>query len=269
MNKQRPMLYLSDSLADPLFSATDRDGAIVLLVTHDDLFVEIDGHGYRLKRGNLVTLFPTHTITLRGQSEHAACVWLWFAFDFMADFPLLLPPEMAERFGATPVSLLSDVDFNVLEQTYETLAKYDAATEHPLRMGLLKAQLFIFVSELLHRSADCAVAVQGRRAETLSDTFFALLHRHYMTERSLAFYADQLCITTKYLSKVIRRTTGRTVYYWIEEFVAKEAKRLLRSTDATVTEIAERLNFSNSSFFAKFFRRHTGRSPLEYRNRMK
>lgn len=263
------MLCLSDSLADPLFSATDRDGAIVLLVTCGELFVEIDGRGYRLERGNMITLFPTHTLAVRWQSEHVACAWLWFAFDFMADFPLLLPPEAAERFGASPVSLLPDADFTVLEQAYGTLARYDAATEHPSREGLSKAQLFIFVSELLHRSAGCAVEIRGRRAETLADTFFALLHRHYMTERSLAFYADRLCITTKYLSKVIRRTTGRTVYYWIEEFVAKEAKRLLRSTDATMTEIAERLNFPNSSFFAKFFRRHTGSSPIEYRNRMK
>lgn len=263
------MLYLSDSFIDPIFSVADRNGAIVLLVTHDDLLVEIDGHGYRLKRGNLVTLFPTHTLTLRWQSEFAACAWLWFEFDFMADFPLLLPPETAERFGASPVSFLSEADFIVLKQAYDTLTKYNVATEHPSRENLLKAQLFIFVSELLHFSAECAVEVRNRRSETLADTFFALLHRHYITERSLAFYADQLCITTKYLSKVIRRTTGRTVYYWIEEFVTKEAKRLLRSTDATVTEIAERLNFPNSSFFAKFFRRHTGRSPLEYRNRMK
>lgn len=59
--------------------------------------------------------------------------------------------------------------------------------------------------------------------------------------------------------------TSYTVYFWIEEFTVKEAKLLLRSTGASVIEIADMLNFPNSSFFAKFFRRHTGFSPVEFR----
>lgn len=79
------------------------------------------------------------------------------------------------------------------------------------------------------------------------------------------FYAGRLCVTAKYLSKVLRRTTGHTACFWIGEFRIKEARQLLRSTQASVAEIAERLGFPDSSFFAKFFRRHTGCSPVEFR----
>lgn len=267
MNCQPASLLLSESPADPIFTAAERNGVVVMLVAGGTVFTEIDGHSYRLGERHVVTLFPSHTLMVQWQSDDAACVWCWFPFDFLADFPLLLPPESAERFGARPIYRFSEPDFATLKRAFDTLAGYYTAKEHPSRQNLLKAQLFIFVSELLYRCTGCAVEVRVRRSEMLTDAFFALLHRHYSTERTLAFYADRLCITTKYLSKVIRRTTGHTVYFWIEEFVTKEARRLLRSTDDTVTEIAERLYFPNSSFFAKFFRRHTGLSPVEYRNR--
>ena len=259
--------YLSESLTDSILTTACRNGIVVLLVTQGNLLAEIDGHDYHLEQGNVVTLLPTHTLTVRSQSNNAACRWVWFAFDFMTDFPLLFPPGAAGQFGAHPVSLPAGTDFIILEKAFGQLADYYGRIEHPIREGLLKAQLFIFISELLACCADCVVTVCGSRAEILTDTFFALLHRYYATQRSLLFYADRLCITTKYLSKIIRRTTGQTVYYWIEEFIVKEAKRQLRSTDATVTEIADRLGFPNSSFFAKLFRRHTSLSPNDYRHK--
>lgn len=242
-----------------------RKGMTILLTTAGEARIRIDDTMYRLSTGCITVLMPFHRVASDSQSEEFSFRYFCFDFDFMADFPLLIPPEASERFSATPVLRADAQRFEALMRCYDTMLEYALMQEHPYRPGIVKAQLYTFVSELLFRYGDGLQKIRRSRAEELTDVFFRLLHRHYRTERSLAFYADRLCVTTKYLSKVIRRTTGQTVYFWIEEFTIKEAKLLLRSTGASVIEIADKLNFPNSSFFAKFFRRHTGCSPVEFR----
>ena len=101
--------------------------------------------------------------------------------------------------------------------------------------------------------------------EQLTENFFRLLHESFSAHRDVAFYADRLCITSKYLARVIQQVTGQTPAYWITDFTIREAKTLLKSTTLTITELSERMNFPNSSFFARYFRRYAGVSPQEYR----
>lgn len=81
----------------------------------------------------------------------------------------------------------------------------------------------------------------------------------------VAFYASKLSLTPKYLSKVIRQNSGKTAGEWIEEYVILEAKALLKSTNKTIQQITDELNFSTQSFFGKYFKRRVGLSPKEYR----
>lgn len=101
--------------------------------------------------------------------------------------------------------------------------------------------------------------------EELTENFFRLLHEFFSSRRDVSFYADRLCLTSKYLARVIQQVTGHTPAYWIADFTVREAKTLLKATTLTVTELSERMNFPNSSFFARYFRRHAGVSPQEYR----
>jgi AraC-like DNA-binding protein len=79
--------------------------------------------------------------------------------------------------------------------------------------------------------------------------------------------SDKLCVTAKHLSKVVRQTSGKSANDLIDEYVALEAKALLKSTNMTVEQIADELNFPSQSFFGKYFKRVTGSSPSEYRRR--
>jgi len=90
---------------------------------------------------------------------------------------------------------------------------------------------------------------------------------HYKEERSLEFYADKLCLTCKYISKVIKETSGKTANDIIDEHVALEVKALLKSTNMTIDQISETLNFPSQSFFGKYFKRITGISPKEYKTK--
>jgi YesN/AraC family two-component response regulator len=88
---------------------------------------------------------------------------------------------------------------------------------------------------------------------------------HYREQRGLDFYADKLCITPKHLSKVIKAISDKPANDWIDEHVVLEAKALLKSTNMTIEQISDELNFPSQSFFGKYFKRVTGMSPKEYK----
>lgn len=103
--------------------------------------------------------------------------------------------------------------------------------------------------------------------ENIFRRFESELKTHYKTEREVAFYASRLCVTPKYLSAVVKTVVGKGAREFIDDHVATECKALLLSTDMSVQQIADRMNFPSQSVFGKFFKRVTGTSPSLFRRR--
>ncbi len=95
--------------------------------------------------------------------------------------------------------------------------------------------------------------------------FMILLSAHYKKERSVGFYADQMHLSPKYFTTLIKRTSGQTAAEWINHYVILEAKNLLKYSTMNVQEVAYSLNFPNQSFFGKYFKHHTGMTPNQYK----
>lgn len=108
----------------------------------------------------------------------------------------------------------------------------------------------------------------SRRAE-LFHRFVELTHEHCAQHREAAFYADRLCISSRYLSAIVRGIARSTVKEFIDRAAVLEIKMLLQSTDLSVQEIAYRLRFPDQSYLGRYFKHHTGQSPTEYRNARK
>ena len=108
--------------------------------------------------------------------------------------------------------------------------------------------------------------VKHSRSKVIFDQFIKLVTEYHTQERNVGFYADQLCLTPKYLSKLIKGATGRSAPDWIDTYVILEAKNLLKYSNVTIKEIVYKLNFPNQSVFYKFFKARTGMTPTEYRN---
>ncbi len=105
---------------------------------------------------------------------------------------------------------------------------------------------------------------QGRKEEIFHD-FLSVLEKYYKQERSISFYADQMCLTPKYLSTIIKEVSGKHGMQWIDEYVALEAKALLRNSTLSVKQVADQLNFPSQSMFGRFFKKMTGCSPKQYK----
>ncbi len=94
--------------------------------------------------------------------------------------------------------------------------------------------------------------------------FIQLVHEYHRSERTVAFYADKLFISPKYLSLIIKETLGRSAAEIIDDYVILEAKNLLRFSGKNIQQVSYELNFPNQSSFGKYFKHLTGFSPSEY-----
>ena len=106
------------------------------------------------------------------------------------------------------------------------------------------------------------------RNEEIFSKFHHLMTMHYNKERNVTFYAKELSLSPKYLSHIIKETTGRGAPQWINEYVITHAKSLLNERrDLSIKEISETMGFAELPLFCRYFKRSTGMSPSEFRRR--
>lgn len=157
---------------------------------------------------------------------------------------------------------------NVFGQFFQLLQNIAASPRQEFKIESarhLTLSMFYGYSHLKHEVNE--VKSTNSRQEEIFTKFTELLERHHKKEREIAFYADKMCMTSKHLSQVIKDYTGKTALGIIEEYVISEAKSMLLSTTMSIQQISDELNFPSQSVFGKYFKRVTGISPSEYRNR--
>ena len=140
--------------------------------------------------------------------------------------------------------------------------------DHPYRIPMLQSyvQILYYRMPIVLKEEESRSKYSHTRQEEIFQRFIGEVEKHYRKERSVKFYADLLCISPKYLSTVIYKISQQLAGEWIDAYVILEAKTLLKSGRLTIQQISEQLNFSNQSFFGKFFKRCAGMSPKEYIN---
>lgn len=141
--------------------------------------------------------------------------------------------------------------------------------DHPYKIPMLQSYVQILYYRMLPivlKEEESRSKYSHTRQEEIFQRFIGEVEKHYRKERSVKFYADLLCISPKYLSTVIYKISQQLAGEWIDAYVILEAKTLLKSGRLTIQQISEQLNFSNQSFFGKFFKRCAGISPKEYIN---
>ncbi len=125
--------------------------------------------------------------------------------------------------------------------------------------------LYLELFNAYEKEASLMTTRKDTRKEELANKFFGLIMKHFKENKDVAFYADKLCITSKYLTMVIKEVSGKSAKDWIVEYIVLEIKALLKNTNMNIQEIAVKTNFANQSSLGRFFRKHTGMSLSQYR----
>jgi AraC-like DNA-binding protein len=111
---------------------------------------------------------------------------------------------------------------------------------------------------------DLLKASQSRE-QSIFDRFIQLVNQHCAEQHQIGYYANRMCLTERYLSTIIRQTSGTTAKEWIDRAIITRIKVELKHSDKSVAQISDETNFPNPSFFSKFFKRLTGQTPVEYK----
>lgn len=176
--------------------------------------------------------------------------------------------SLFRSFLENPVVKYSEADMKIMDSYMSLLENLLRSTDNPYRLQAVRSlMLTVFYGYFFKTHGDLEKEVAGVRGETVFNNFITLLKKNYRQRRDVGFYSDKLCLTPKYLSSLIKRVSGKTITDWIDDFVLTESKALLRSTDLSVSQICDGLNFDSQTVFGKFFKRKTGMSPREYRKK--
>lgn len=157
--------------------------------------------------------------------------------------------------------------FKTILAELNALSTRTAEMSLDMEKDICRQAFHLFFLQLTAIAKDNAIPLVKNysRKEQLVFSFFSLVREHFRQQRQVSFYADKLFVTPKYLSEIVKKTTGKPASDIIDHFVAKEAKLLLNSPLLNVSQVSEKLNFPDQSVFGKYFKRVTGLSPKHFR----
>ncbi|MGM9859566.1 MAG: helix-turn-helix domain-containing protein [Muribaculaceae bacterium] len=247
--------------------------------------IRLEKHGFILcRRGSLRVSLDDNAYTLNQGDMYIYPAFSWTSIssvsaDFegiagIADFDYVIQSldsisnsESQVYLRFNPVVSLSDEQRERIESVI-AYATRRTECHTPLYEHIIDSLVRVFCFEVMDAfltNKPMPMAKQSRK-DKIFQQFMTDLYRNFRSHRDVTYYAELQSLTPRYFTTLIHRTSGKTAIEWISMFVIVEAKHLLANPKMSIKEVAYRLNFSEQSFFGRYFRQYAGCSPSDYRN---
>ncbi|AZA78683.1 helix-turn-helix domain-containing protein [Chryseobacterium sp. G0186] len=218
--------------------------------------LEVDFESYTVRNNDVCIIAPgqVFNMKLKGEKGHVLAI----SKDIFREICNI---ETVFISGAKPFLLeLPDESarsiISLIEQEYNKDARID------LLKAYLKAFFIVITSGL-------SIEDSSLRDKQRFQQLVKLVEKYYIEEQNTSFYAEQLKISTHHLNDIVRLSRATTVKRMISQRLILEAKRELSFGALTIKEIAFRLGFNDTSYFSRFFKKHTGQTPDYFKNKAK
>ena len=226
----------------------------------------INAKTYNLEPGGFFIILPGQITEMVDVSEDFRAIYVLMSEHFTESLSIGNTFDLRNIVTENPYTLLEERAQQAFEGYLTMCMNIMPIEEHPHRLEVLRLitrAFFLGMGYFLHDQH------RGNRGQTrqadITSEFIRMVEDNYRTNRDLAFYAEKMGLTAKYLSTVVKASSGKSAVEWIEKYVTLDAITQLTSTDRTVKQIAYGLNFPSQSFFGKYFARVVGMSPQAYR----
>lgn len=233
---------------------------------------ELGGKIYAVQPNDIVILLPSSEVKN-----------FLFSIDFECDM-FLMSYEIASENNPNiawgikgflfskenPVVSLPQKYIDIIKHNFKEIKSIFYNTNHLFRKNILGLKIQIFVMnmwQIFSEKISQRLHFQGQ-STNIFECFLHLVEAHCMEHREVSFYSGKLCISSKYLSEVCKKSSGKTASEWIQNYTAQRLTVLLKNQQLSLSEISEALHFSSPSFFSRYVKNILGVSPTEYRENM-
>ena len=245
---------------------------LMILVQEGTADISVDYIPYKIEKNTFITLMPTHIIQVSKVSKDLRGRLLIVSRSFLDGYttPAGKKNSMVHymQIRKNPCAAMSAEETEHISGQFSILREKMKLRTHFFQKEALQNALvgfFIELANIFMGKKELMTAPTLSRKEELFEQFLQLLFEHCKEQHVVTFYAEKLFITPQYLSLILKELTGKSANKWIDDALIVEAKMLLKAPQATVQQVADILHFSDQSTFGKFFKKHMGISPMEYR----
>lgn len=245
--------------------------ACIFLCRQGEAFLEIDSVEYHILPNTHMILIPGVIIGNTRVSDDFVASYILFSQTLFHDVTVRLDPSFYNFLKETPVVTLPDTRSRSVEQKITLIEELYQDHQNCFQKQILHNHIQSFLLDIYDKTRRLFLEQQPEgisRQEELFKRYVLLIHEHCTEHREVNFYANKLCISSRYLSKVVQNVTGTTAKSIIDKHVILEMRAMLKSTTLSVQEISNLMHFPDQSFFGRYFKKHTGMSPLKYRSEL-
>ena len=269
-------------LREPFISGTDEnlspvmhhlwklEGGAIYFCRKGWAHATINLKDYEIVENTQVVLLPGTIIRINGCSSDFTASFFGFPKEMFMEACMRLEPIFFRFIKEQPCYVLPQENTGAINGLIRATTAIYNDRENRFRNQIAKNHLQSFMLDIYdkcYRYFGKHKIEGGTRQDEIFKSFVSLVHEHCASQREVSFYADKLCISTKYLTGICKAVTGDSAKKIIDDFAILEIKVLLQSTELTVQEIADRLVFPDQSYLGRYFKRHEGMSPKEYQSK--
>ena len=248
------------------------NNGIILLCTKGYAMLSINEHKYSLSNGMICVIFPYDLINISNTNEDFQVVSIITSEMFISEASHHLEKIHDFLHANRILSVRKKQEITIVKSMMKWMYKIYNDKESYVRRELFLINIRIFFLNIYDKGRRCMVPNglqksidQNTRSGFLFHKYINLIFDQAQRMREVAFYANELCISPKYLNTICKDVIGKTAKEVIDNRVIMQLKIVLRNTDKTIQQISDEYNFPNQSYFGRYFRKIVGIPPSEFR----
>jgi AraC-like DNA-binding protein len=246
-------------------------GCYIFLVTYGSAIILVNGKKKLVKGDTLTILFYDDEWTILNSTKQFNGLFVKLNYDEIDDAIFRISSNSFWNFLLHNSILYPDLmSIKLLNAWFDSIAWINEQTDISVKSELLKSSvytLFLAINVELEKQTISVKNFNRNQSWILGLKFLNLLTIYKREERSVQFYAEKMNITTTYLNKITHKVLHLSPKELIDQQVISEIKHYLLDTNLTLKEIAEKFNFEDVSYLSRIFKKQTGMTTKQFRNR--
>lgn len=230
--------------------------------------IEIDLIPYEIVANTQLIIIAGSIVHNISNSDDFKISYITFKHEVYDEATAQLEPSFTFFLKEYPCVQLGEKKINKMNYLVEAMEDFYNEKTNCFRVKIFKNNIQSFLLDVYDKTRTLFKIEKSEevgRREELFIKFIHLIHKYCPQQREVGFYAEKLCITSRYLSSITQNVADKSAKYIIDKHAIQRIKIMLKYSNMSIQNISYELNFPDQSFFSRYFKKHTSMSPLEYR----